>query len=238
MRRIENPELKRRILNHLADLYKIKEVREPNHLSSYVYCRTRGFLDQKQATEPTDQEVMLFAIGYGLQDVLTPKEAEAPIYEKDGIIYRPDMSFKPAPAEVEQLAELKTTRKSAKYHFMDEHIPETWLAYMKGGCFMRDTDRYDLIVLYMMGNYSPPFPEIYADTFVFEYKELVENWDYIKANKLVADKALATNTPPVPFQHCHNWECKYCRYQLVCKTVSSALGNEDKILKEDESLWQ
>jgi len=426
---------------------------------------------------------MLFALGYGLQDVLTPKGAEAPVYKKDGIIYRPDMSFQPAPAEVEQLVEIKTTRKSAKYHFMDEHIPETWLAYMKGGCFMRDVDQYDLIVLYMMGNYclgpetlvlkadltwteiknlkvgdrlvgvdeyptdtrrgtrrklqqsvvtsigvkrlpsrrlflsngrsvlssdkhlwleqknlgnshvapdwaqtsslvvgdkirqlcepwevedtyeagwlagaldgegtvdglraafsqkdnivalqarrildslniytvpcgtnsgvtsyrttdmastlrllgsirpvrllqdlkwegralpqhnstvfidaiedvgevdliaigtstktliaeglvshnSPPFPEVYCDTFVFEYKELVENWDIIQTNKRVLDESVATGKAPEPFKHCYDWECKYCRYQLVCKTITQGLGVTDKQLEEDMKLWQ
>ena len=91
MRRVDNPELKRKILDHLANLYKIKEVRESNHLSSYITCRTKSFLDQKQTTEPTDEEVMLFALGYGLQDVLTPKDASAPVIERSGIIYSPDM---------------------------------------------------------------------------------------------------------------------------------------------------
>src|SRR3990167_11258164 len=157
MKRVDNPELKRRILRHLGEQYKIFEVREPNHLSSYVYCRTKGFLQQKMATEPTDEEVLLFAIGYGLQDVLTPKSATAPVYEQQDIIYRPDMSFTPAAAEVENLIELKTTRKSAKYHYQDEHIPATWLDYMMGGCYLRDTKVYDLVVLYLMGAYSPPF---------------------------------------------------------------------------------
>ena len=173
MRRQENPELTRRILRHLADLYKIKEVREPNHLSTYVYCRTKAFLDQKQTIEPTDDEVMLFALGYGLQDVLTPKSAKAPVYEAEGIIYRPDMSFTPAPAEVEQLVELKTTRRSAKYHFVDEEIPETWLEYMMGGCHLRGTTQYDLIVLYMMGAYclSPDTLVLMAD---LTWKEIGE----------------------------------------------------------------
>src|SRR4030042_7169445 len=93
MKRQDNPELQRKLLNHLASLYKIKEVREPNHLSSYIGCRTKTFFDQQQAIEPTDQEVMLFALGYGLQDVLTPKESKAKLYEFEGVIYRPDMSF-------------------------------------------------------------------------------------------------------------------------------------------------
>ena len=219
MKRVDNPELKRKILNHLADQYQIKEVREPNHLSSYVYCRTRTFLDQKQTTEPTEQEVMLFALGYGLQDVLTPKGAEAPVYKKDGITYRPDMVF-----VVNGLTELKTTRKSARDHYIDESLPETWLDYMMGGCYIRETNQYDLIVLYMMGNYAPPFPVIYADTFTFTYTELLHNWNMILANKEVLDMALAAGEPPNPFVNCYPWECKYCRYKLVCETICRAKG--------------
>ncbi len=147
MKRIDNPELKRRILDHLASLYKIKEVRESNHLSSYITCRTRSFLDQKGTAEPTDQEVMLFALGYGLQDVLTPKDASAPVVRKDGIIYSPDMIL------TSRLNEIKTTRKSAKYHYLDDSLPVTWLDYMMGGCYMMKRTEYDLIILYMMGDY-------------------------------------------------------------------------------------
>jgi len=220
LKRVDNPELSRKILNHLADLYKIKEIREPNHLSSYVYCRTKGFLDQKQAIEPTDEEVMLFALGYGLQDVLTPKDATAEVHEFEGIMYRPDMTI--TRADVERLQELKTTRKSAKQHYLDDYIPLTWLAYMMGGCKIRGTNQYDLIVLYMMGNYSPPFPQIYADTFYFTNEEIEDNWLIIQYNKGVLDYALAKNKPPTPFQHCYDWECKNCRYKLVCEVLARA----------------
>jgi len=220
LKRVENPELSRKILDHLASLYKIKEVREPNHLSSYVYCRTKGFLDQKQAIEPTDEEVMLFALGYGLQDVLTPKDATAETYEFEGIIYRPDMTM--TRGEVERLQELKTTRRSAKKHYIDEEIPVTWLAYMMGGCKIRDTNQYDLIVLYMMGGYSPPFPQLYTDTFYFTEEEIEDNWHTIKHNKEVLDSALEQNKPPTPFGHCYDWECKNCRYKLICETLRRA----------------
>ena len=224
MRKVENPELKRKLLDHLAGLYKIKEVREPNHLSSYISCRTRTFLDQKQTTEPTDEEVMLFALGYGLQDVLTPKESQAKLYNFEGIIYRPDMSFEVSHAEVDKLLELKTTRKSAKYHYMEDSVPETWLAYMQGGCKIVGTRQYDLAVLYMMGNYSPPFPQLYTDTFYFDQVEIDGNWQVIQANKAVLDRALETGVIPTPFQHCHEWECKFCRYKLMCETIVKASG--------------
>ena len=220
MRRQENPELKRRILKHLADLYQINEVRESNHLSTYVYCRTKAFLNQQQTTLPTDEEVMLFSLGYGLQDVLTPKNAQVPVYESEGIVYRPDMSFTATDSEVEQLVELKTTRKSAKFHFIDEQIPETWLDYMRGGCHIRRVESYDLIVLYMMGSYSPPFPVIYCDTFTFDQEEIEENWQKLLARKKVLDDALTSGQIPTPFKNNYEWECKYCRYLLVCQTIA------------------
>ena len=233
MKRIDNPELKRKILDHLSDLYKIKEVRESNHLSSYITCRTRSFLDQKGTAEPTDQEVMLFSLGYALQDVLTPKDAEAPVINKEGIIYRPDMILS------NRLNEIKTTRKSAKYHYMDDSLPVTWMDYMMGGCYMMERTEYDLIILYLMGNYSPPFPEVYAETIQFDKNELNDNWQKILGNKEVLDKASADGVPPEPFKHCHDWECKFCRYKLVCETLArteEVTMNEEQ-LEEDKSLW-
>lgn len=205
-----------------------------------MYCRTKAFLDQKSAVEPSDQEVMLFALGYGLQDVLTPPIAEAPIYEQDGIVYRPDMVFKLPASEVEILTELKTTRKSAKYHFMEDSLPETWLDYMKGGCYLRKTSRYDLVILYMMGDYHPPFPDIYAETDEFTDEEIQENWQKILARKVVLDDSLSTNTPPEPFKNCYDWECKYCRYQLVCQTLARQMATKmsQEQAEEDQKLWQ
>jgi hypothetical protein len=232
MKRVDNPELKRKVLDHLANLYHIKEVREPNHLSSYVYCRTKCFLDQKETAMPNDEEVMLFALGYGLQDVLTPKDATAPLIEKHGIVYRPDFML-----SVRQ-NEIKTTRKSAKNHYLDEYIPKTWLDYMMGGCYMMGTNEYDLIVLYLMGNYAPPFPQLYCDTFYFDNVELSANWINITRNKAVLDIALELGQPPIPFQNCYDWECKHCRYTLVCNTLATAMGVENKQLQEDKENWQ
>jgi len=233
MLRKDNPELKRKILEHLASLYKIKEIRETNHLSSYITCRTKSFLDQQQTVEPTDMEVMLFSLGYALQDVLTPKDASAPVITKDGIIYRPDMILD------SRLNEIKTTRKSAKYHYVDDSLSVTWLDYMMGGCYMMERTEYDLIILYMMGNYSPPFPDIYAETIQFDKEELEANWQKILEHKAVLDSAIASSTPPEPFKNCYDWECKYCRYNLVCQTITRATGQtmSEEQLKEDKKLW-
>lgn len=221
MRRVPNDELRTKVIRHLADLYHILETREPNHLSTFIYCRTKGFLDQKQAADPTETEVMLFALGFGLQDVLTPKDATAPVIQKDGIFYSPDFILSTRQNEI------KTTRKSMKNH---DAVNETWLDYMMGGCHMMGTKEYDLIVLYMMGNYAPPFPDLLADTFYFEEEELQANWDKIIAQKLVLDEALKNNRIPTPYQHCYHWECTYCRYKAVCNVLS---GNLRELMGEN-----
>jgi len=233
MNRVDNPELDRLILTHLADLYKIKEKREGIHLSTLVYCLTRSFFDQVAPIEPTDEEVMLYALGLGLQDVLTPKEAERPVYEKDGITFSPDFVLNITPPEllpvyddvdshlhtitVKQAtyAELKTTRMSSN----KEDLPETWLEYIEGGCYMRGINKYELSVLYMLGNYRPPFPTIHSETLVFEEEELKSNWEYLLLRKEIYEEALADNKPPYPFSWCKDWECKYCRYKLQCQAI-------------------
>ena len=128
---------------------------------------------------------------------------------------------------------------SAKYHYMDDGLSVTWVDYMMGGCYMTEKTEYDLIILYLMGNYSPPFPDIYAETIQFEKSELERNWNMIMANKAILDGAISSGTPPAPFINCYDWECKYCRYNLVCQTLARASGatmNEEQ-LEEDKSLW-
>lgn len=218
MQRIDNPELSRLILDHLADLYNIKRKREGIHLSTLVYCLTRSFFDQLAPIEPTDEEVMLFSLGFGLQDVLTPKEAVTPVYEKDGITFSPDFQLKLTLGT----AELKTTRMSSG----KELFPETWLEYIMGGCFILGINEYLLAVLHMLGNYRPPFPEIKSYKLIFEEDELLDNWAYLMDRKSIYVGALAENKPPLPFTCCKDWECRSCRYRLQCEAI--------RMLKEKE----
>lgn len=225
MQRVANPEMDRFILDHLASLYKLKDKREGIHLSSLVYCITRSFFDQVAPVEPTDEEVMLFALGLGLQDVLTPKEAIVPVYEKDGITFSPDFMLKLG--DQGQFAEIKTTRMSLKKAL--ESLPETWIEYIMGGCFIREVTRYELCGLFMLGSYAPPFPVIYSETLIFEPTELRDNWDYILGRKRVYEEALANNQPPQPFSYCKNWECSRCRYKLQCSAIQMITDKESEV---------
>lgn len=234
MQRIDNPELSRLILDHLASLYNIKRKREGIHLSTLVYCLTRSFFDQLAPIEPTDEEVMLFSLGFGLQDVLTPKEAETPVYEKDGITFSPDFVLmveagKPQPFAAKggtltpmKLVEIKTTRMSTNRDF-----PETWLEYIMGGCYMQGVNEYELSVLHMLGNYRPPFPEIKSYKLIFDDVELEENWYYLHGRKNIYTLALEDNKPPTPYAYCREWECKNCRYKMQCQAMEMVAQKEE-----------
>jgi len=239
MERIPNPEMDRLILDHLADLYSIKRKREGIHLSTLIYCLTRSFFDQLAPVEPTDMEVMLFSLGYGLQDVLTPKEAVTPVYEKDGITFSPDFQLnlvgqKKVTMSEMVTVELKTTRMSSN----KEEFPETWLEYIMGGCYIRGINEYELSILHMLGNYRPPFPEIKSYKLIFEDEELRDNWDYLLSRKAIYEEALRTKKPPVPFTYCKDWECARCRYKLQCEAIQMVAQVDTGQAEQDvRELW-
>lgn len=221
MKRTDNPELTRIMLDHLATLYKMREKRVGIHLSTLVQCITRSFLDYKTDPDPTDEEVMIFALGYGLQDILTPKAATTPIYQKDGITYSPD--FEIVLAQMEGSVELKTTRTST-----DKPTNESWLVYMMGGCFIRGDNIYHLGVLHMLGNYHPPFPQMLSTTFEFDEEEIMDNWAYLMYRKFAYELSLLTDEVPEPYKWCYGWECNYCRHKLTCQAIVWAREREQK----------
>lgn len=206
------------MLDGLADKYKLREKREGIHLSTLVYCLTRSFFDQQAPVEPTDNEIMLWALGYGLQEVLTPKQATTPIFELEGIVYRPDMVFEVGA----YLVELKTTRSGIK-RYAEGNYPETWIEYIKGGCYIRSVLSYDLSVLYIA---ERPIPKFKSETLIFEPEELEANWQDLSSRKDIYSTALASDNPPAPFTTCKEWECKNCRYRLQCEAIAMLVGKE------------
>jgi len=216
MERIFSKQMNKLILKHLSDLYQIGKKREGIHLSSLVYCLTKSYWDLTSPLPPTEEEVMLFASGYGLQDILTPKEATIPLYEVDGIIYSPDLLIK---VDDGQYVEIKTTRASLNTLLKD--LPETWIEYIKGGCYIRNINVYHLAIFCLMGTWKPPFPILHCETLTFTDEELKENWNYILNRKEELEFSLRKRVPPEPFKWSKEWECRNCRYKLKCDVLEN-----------------
>ena len=210
MKRIDNPELDRIILNALAKRYKLLEKREGIHLSSLNYCLTKGYLDLKSPIEPTDRELLNFATGYGLQEVMFPCEAK--LYEQDGITYRPDGTIQVNADDVQTLIEIKSTRSGMK-RYVEGDLPATWISYMKGGCYMRGVNTYDLGVIYLS---ERPSALIHSETVIFEDIEITDNWRWLCGRRDIYKEAIDTDTVPPPRTTAPAWLCDGCRYSLVC----------------------
>lgn len=209
MEQQKNQQVEREILDALIKKYITSRTRDTIHVSHLVYCLTKGYHELTNSLSPTDQEVMLFALGYGLERVLLREESHAEAGEVDGIKYSPD--FVPLSGGK---AELKTTRQSVGKEF-----PETWMEQIMAYCYAEKLTNYDLAVLHIVGNYKPPFPCIAGYRLTFTQEELDANWANLLKRKMVLVVALETKTPPPPKVWCKDWECKYCRYKIRCEVM-------------------
>ena len=232
MRRVLNPELDRIVLDALAKKYKLLEKREGIHLSTLNYCLTKGYLDLKSPIDPTDTELLLFATGYGLQELMFPAPEDAPVYVKDGITYRPDGVLQVRTEDVERLIEVKSTRSGTK-RYQEGDLPETWVTYMKGGCHIRDKQSYDLSVIYLA---ERPSAKIISETVYFEDDEIESNWRWVLDRRNLYQASLDAETVPTPFTTASSWLCNNCRYRTICETIIMLEGR--KQAKEDKELWE
>jgi len=229
MKRGLNPELDRKILDALAEKYHLMEKREGIHLSTLIGCLTRSYLDLKSPVELTDTELLLFSTGYGLQDVMTPKDAETPLIECDGVVYRPDLEFTLELDGVAQLVEMKSTRAGVK-RYQEGDLPESWIIYMKAGCYIRKVNFYNLVVIYVA---ERPAAKIVSETLYFDEDEILDNWTYILSRRDIYKNAVDTDTIIMPEE---TWQCTNCRYNMQCKSIT-ILESRKQAEKDIKELW-
>ena len=220
MQRVLNPELDRMILDSLTARYKLDAKREGIHLSSLNYCLTKGYLDLRAPIEPTDTELLNFATGYGLQEVLFPCDEN--VYIKDEVLYRPDGSIQVNAGDVQKLIEIKSTRSGSK-RYQEGDLPGTWITYMKGGCYIRGVNSYDLGVIYLA---ERPSAKLISETVFFDDEEIESNWKWILERRDVYKQALVDDVAPEPFTTAPEWMCKNCRYRNVCEALMLMRGRK------------
>ncbi|MCK9597450.1 MAG: hypothetical protein M0R06_00340 [Sphaerochaeta sp.] len=233
MRRELNTELDRLILDSLSSKYGLTNKREGIHLSSLIGCLTRGYLDLFSPIQPTDQELILWATGYGLQDVLTPDVGNEGYIECEGIVYRPDALIPVKTADgKEKLVEMKSTRAGVK-RYQEGNLPQTWIIYMMAGCHILNRRQYELAVLYLS---ERPMAKLICETVYFDQIEIDDNWRYILTRKREYEAAIKNEIIPTPFQYCYEYECNYCRYKMTCDALVM-LDKHAHTKKDIEELW-
>ena len=188
------------------------------HVTELIYCLTKSYLARKFPMAPTKQETLLFASGLGLEAVMLKQFKRAEVLEVDGILL--SLDFFPFD---NMIGEFKSTRISSgptkEGGPLEERILDTghWRGQIMAYMYAAKVTSTVLIVLHLMGDYRPPFPDLTCWRVDAEQGELDAYWQYLLGRKGVLVNALDEGVAPTPFKYNEDWECKTpCRFRLLC----------------------
>lgn len=220
MERVLDPELRRFTLEYLSKRYINESRRDELHLSDLIYCLTKTYYEKFDPLPPSEEELMLWSVGLGLQRVLVDNEAE-PV-EKDLIICSPDFITHRG-----VYAELKTTRKSsvqklASGELVPSEFPDSWVEQMMGYCCVTNSTEYSLMVLHLRGDHRKKFMDLATWRVKFTQEELDTFWTYILDRRNTFGRYIGGSEVPTAYTYNKEWECVNCRYALRCQVASRA----------------
>ncbi len=240
----EAPDLKESMLQALRAEYMTDRQRPGLHLSTLVYCLTKGYWDATDPEPPTEQEVKLWSIGYALERVMIARLHVEPMVV-DGITMTPDFALSGVPSDLKSTRMAPTQSDGCavcglawKAHAGAGHqyektsrpfnFPIGWQRQFMGyryGFNQQEQPAYDFaaIVFHLIQ------PELTAWRVHFTHNELVENWNWVLERADQYSSMLAAQEP-MPFQWlAYEGECAHCRYALRCQLTASLAkeGNKD-----------
>jgi hypothetical protein len=160
---------------------------------------------------------MIFWMGHAAQYFLAPVRPEDAVgMEVDGVHMTPDFSSVTFAGYGVPLAEMKSTRKSAK-SFHPKDSPH-YLMQVMGYCKGLGLTKAELIMYFIHGDYTerPPTPTLDVWTCEFTQKEIDDNWADMLRRKGILEAALAAKELPEPPIKLGDWECNYCECKDFC----------------------
>lgn len=203
---------------YLASMWN--EMYEPDRqqpsVTGMVYCLTKTYYENQyedvKAATPSRETLMLFATGLALEKVMLGRgqRDEKGVYE--GIGWHTDSSE-------DGLVEVKSTRISLK------NAPERysnswrrqWMAYAK----VKGVTKGTFVVLHIVGDYSPPFPDLAIWDVEATQAEIDENWAWLQDRADIYTAHKVAGEPPAPFTYNEPWECATCSWKMVCDLRAS-----------------
>ena len=213
MELVEDSGLATRILSDLAAEMKIEKPMP--HLAELIYCLTRSYLDRFDPVPLTPREIVLFAVGVGLEKVLLVGHKQQVQGECEGIHYSVDCLDYDG-----RVLELKSTRMAAS-KFPDS-LSEGWrkqiLGYMytQAGPFP-GTDSATLAIMHIIGG------ELTCWRIQASREEVVENWKWLQERCKIYMGLVEKKRVPSPYRYNMDWECGHCRYRMFCEARQVAL---------------
>lgn len=198
---LKNSEMKEIIYNNIRAT--MTKERTGIHLSDLIYCiRKPYFRKMGLSSLPSNELCVLWMTGYAFQAYMFPLDEEITI-QVDGINCTPDILSG---------IEVKSTRQSSRKFSLEDM--GHWKRQILGYCKALNKLEYDLVVLFLMGNYAPPFPDIDCWHIGTTVEEVEDNWQEILTKRNILEEALKIGIPPEP--DCEDWEWSYCENIGMC----------------------
>ena len=210
MQIVEDRELRALALDALRVEYHMAERRPGLHQSELAYCLSKTYWERTDPSPFTETEVLLFAIGFGMERVVLAREVQPEPLEIDGIHLSLDTIKLFGPAD------LKTTRKRAAGRKGEDgfQLSDGWVKQFKTYAYGIKVLEFGVVIIHLIE------PALSAYRLHFTQEELDENWEWLLQRKATLDQMLAADDPQ-PFRHNEDWECDHCRYKLKCQLSAS-----------------
>jgi hypothetical protein len=198
----KNSELREHVLQNIRNT--VTKNREGIHLSDCIYCIRKAYFRKMEIAPPaSDKTCLLWCTGYAFQAYLFPLDIEATVIV-DGISCTPDIT---------RGIEVKSTRLSlAKF---DPAEQEAYNRQILGYCKALHVLDYDLVVMFVAGDYKPPFPSLDCWHIEATEEEVENNWNLVKGNADTIRWSLQMGVVPQPT--CMDWEWEHCECIDLCQ---------------------
>jgi hypothetical protein len=211
-----NAPFREKLLKQIAER-EFKE-RTGVHCSDLIYCPQKQAFRRLYPESPSDDDLLLFSLGWATQRWLTGElEDEVPI-EQDGIIVTMDCMDGDNPWE------LKCTFQSSERP-IEENIG--WIRQIMAQCHVAQTSQAYLSRLCVMGNWKSVFgkkedkslpenrkPTLGAYLLEFTPQELEANWNWLIKRRELFLKVLESGMPLARRQVLEQdeWQCARCTF--------------------------
>ncbi len=195
--------------------------RSGTHSSDLIYCLNKSALRKLTPRPSTEEEILLFSIGWSTQRWLTGQDKETE-FEVDGIKVTPD-----AQNERGCPWELKATYQSSNKD-VSENIH--WLRQIMSQCKVTGTTSAKLSRFEIMGDWKWVFgkgkekaqstrPTLHAYHIEFSPQEIENNWTWMKQRRdlylaIMKSRVLLPKAMALPPGE--DYECERCPYTREC----------------------
>ena len=211
------------ILDRLAQ--RAGERTEGTHGSDLIYCLNKQALRKLRQPEPTEEEVLIWGLGWSTQHELTGSYEPDTEFELDGIVVTPDIIME----GLECPWELKATYQSSNRP-IEENLH--WIRQIMAQCKVTGTTVARLSRLEIMGDWKWVFgkkeekaeskhPTLHAYKLEFTQDEIDRNWEWMLERKRLFEAILNGGFEDrrvllpkiIALASGQDWECSFCSWR-------------------------